>query len=147
MTEPTLHPMAKVIAAKLFESPTISHELATAAARELNRLYEIINTPMYLQFLEATHREAIHQVERWGTPHDRGKEPQDWFWLVGYLSGKALRAHIDGDVAIAQHHTISSAAALLNWHAHITGYNTRFAPGLSDLEKSLARIFSEDTVR
>ena len=46
----------------------------------------------------------------------RVRPPEDWFWTLSYLAGKALRAHIDGDRNKALHHTISSAALLLNWH-------------------------------
>ncbi len=40
----------------------------------------------------------------------------DWFWLIGYLAGKALMHALAGDRDKAKHHTISTAAALLNWH-------------------------------
>ena len=59
---------------------------------EAARLRALINTPELDNFLRAVHIEAVHQVERWGTAHDRAKRPADWFWLVGYLSGKALHA-------------------------------------------------------
>lgn len=65
---------------------------------ELERLHRLINSPEIDAFLRATHIEAVHQVERWGTSHDRAKRPADWFWLVGYLAGKALHAATDGNV-------------------------------------------------
>ena len=68
---------------------------------------------------EGAKLEAAHQVQRWGEEQDRLKNPEDWFWLLAYLSGKALRAHIDGDVVKARHHTISSGAVLAHWHRHI----------------------------
>jgi hypothetical protein len=93
-------------------------------------------------FVDGTRQEVAHQIQRWGTVHDRAKEPQDWFWLVGYLAGKALKAHIDGDVNKALHHTISSAAVLANWHAQIKlGHAGRFTPGSSDLQKMLEETF------
>lgn len=107
------------------------------AADEIDRLHELINAPHVADFLEATRLEAAHQVERWGEPHDRAKEPADWFWLVGYLAGKALAAHIAGDEDKALHHTISSAAVLMQWHAHISGRGTGFTPGASDLQQHL----------
>ena len=76
------------------------------------RLRKILNTPLYDDFLESVKVEAAHQVWRWGAEHDRKKQAEDWFWLVGYLVGKALRAHIEGDVEKALHHTISSSAVL-----------------------------------
>lgn len=79
-----------------------------------------IDTPEIVDFLEGVKREAAHQIKRWGYAHDRSKSAENWFWLVGYLAGKALRAAISGDKKKAQHHTISSAAALLNWHAAIS---------------------------
>ena len=85
----------------------------------IDRLVALLNEPLYRDFTEAVEREAAHQIHRWGPDHDTPKEPQDWFWLVGYLAGKALRAHIDRDTDKALHHTISSAAVLLHWHGRI----------------------------
>lgn len=96
---------------------------------ETERLHTLINTPETSDFLEGVKREAAHQRERWGTEHDGGKAPADWFWLLGYLSGKALAAHIAGNTEKALHHTISSAAALANWHAAILG-KTNMRPGI-----------------
>ena len=99
--------------------PITKDEQIHALQNEVRRLTAILNTPLYADFLEAVHREGAHQVFRWGPPHDHQKEPQDWFWLVGYLAGKALRAHIDGNKEKALHHTISTAAVLMNWHSLI----------------------------
>lgn len=107
-------------------------------------LEALINSPHTAHFLDATRTEMAHQVERWGTVHDRAKEPQDWFWLVGYLAGKALRAHIDGDREKALHHTISSAAALANWHAAISLTDNRMSPGSSDLQTFLNEAFGAE---
>jgi hypothetical protein len=82
---------------------------------ELHRLRALINNPQTAEFLPAVQAEAAHQRQKWGEPHDRQKSAENWFWLVGYLSGKALRAAITGDTFKAKHHTISSAAALCNW--------------------------------
>ncbi len=86
---------------------------------ELKRLRALLNSPELHYFKEGVVIEAAHQRERWGAQHDEGKEPADWFWLVGYLAGKALAAHIGGDLDKAKHHTISAAAALANWHASV----------------------------
>lgn len=155
------------------------HEEFLKAKAEADRLTALINNPHTNDFLESVRIEATHQVERWGEAHDRSKSSENWFWLVGYLAGKALRATIeerfpryqhvkrgttyevisigedennrgvnlvlyrgedDGKIwvrpaeqffdgrfvelprkpsELALHHTISSAAALLHWHAAI----------------------------
>jgi hypothetical protein len=105
----------------------------TAAAAEGQRLSALINTPTMDAFLRGTHIEAVHQVERWGTAHDRAKRPADWFWLVGYLAGKALHAIASGNTEKALHHCISTAAALYNWHCAISGTDVRMCPGRSDV--------------
>lgn len=92
------------------------------------RVREVIDTPEALDFIEGVKREAVHQRMRWGSAHDGGKAPADWFWLIGYLAGKALAAHINGDTSKALHHTVSSAAACYNWHAAIVGV-TDMRPG------------------
>lgn len=82
---------------------------------------QIINTPETADFMAGVPIEAAHQRERWGAAHDAGKAPEDWFWLLGYLGGKALAAAKAGDLEKAKHHTISTAAALANWHAALVG--------------------------
>ena len=101
------------------------------AVSEHRRLLDEINSPHTSDFLSAVNFEAVHQRERWGAEHDAGKEPQAWYWLLGYLSGKALAAGIKGDQDKMLHHIVSSAAALLNWHAHATGESTRMRPGIN----------------
>lgn len=101
-------------------------------AKRISELEALINTPQTADWLEAVKLEAAHQIERWGSDHDAGKQPQDWFWLIGYLAGKALASAISGDVEKAKHHTISSGAALLNWHRAITGESTKMRPGIED---------------
>lgn len=108
---------------------------------EVERLTALINCPHTLNFLNATRIEVAHQIDRWGTVHDRAKQPQDWFWLLGYLSGKALAAHAAGDREKAMHHTISSAAVLANWHAAIAFQDMRMQPGSSDLQAFLEKTF------
>lgn len=120
-----------------------------AAAAELERLDALLNTPHTAEFLEAVKLEALHQRERWGSEHDAGKTDADWFWLLGYLAGKAL--HAGKNVEIAEqwssvderaanvepsaekrlHHIVTAAAALLNWHAARTGADTRMRPGIA----------------
>ena len=102
---------------------------------EIERLTARINTPETEDFDRGVPLEAAHQIERWGDAHDRSKSAENWFWLVGYLAGKALRAAIEGDREKAKHHTISSAAALRNWHSAIKRDETNRGIGAdSDLQ-------------
>lgn len=105
-----------------------------AIAGEVERLreeirVEIVNTPETADFMAGVPLEAAHQRERWAAPHDAGKTPFDWFWLIGYLAQKAATAQTAGDLTKAQHHTISTGAALANWHAQISGL-TDMRPGI-----------------
>lgn len=86
-------------------------------AAELRRLDGLINSAETEDFIEGVRLEAAHQVERWGASDRQNKDHAAWFWLVGYLGGKALRAAITGDYEKARHHTISTAAALAHWHS------------------------------
>lgn len=96
-------------------------------AKKINRR---INSPITEDFLEGVKIEAVHQVERWGSAHDRGKSAFDWFWLIGYLSQKAATAAVLGDTTKALHHTISTAASLLNWHAALKLGRSEMRPGI-----------------
>ena len=98
---------------------------------EVERLRARLNAPELHDFTAAVVLEAAHQRERFGADHDAGKTPEDWFWLLGHLGGKALASAIVGNIAKAKHHCISSAAALANWHAALNGDNREMRPGLS----------------
>lgn len=113
------------------------------AIEHLRHFDALINAPHTKDFLESTRCEVAHQVERWGTVHDRAKQPQDWYWLIAYLAGKALRAHIDGDLEKAKHHTISSAAALANWHAALSLVDGRMEPCDADIHAFLRQTFGD----
>jgi hypothetical protein len=91
---------------------------------------EIINAPETRDFMAAVPLEAAHQRDRWGTDHDAGKSPFDWFWLIGFLAQKAADAAVRGNLEKAMHHTISTAAALANWHAALGGMDSRMRPGI-----------------
>ena len=84
---------------------------------------ELIERPHIKQFFEAAQAESAHQRARWGEDHDINKTPEDWFWVLGCLSGKALAAFNSGDLEKAKHHTISSAAVLAHWHEAITNFS------------------------
>jgi len=96
---------------------------------ELTNLRAMIDTPHTGDFLTALPLEAAHQIKRWGTAHDEGKTPFDWFWLVGYLAQKAAAAAVAGDEEKAKHHAISTAACMLNWFRRLTGDDLTFQPG------------------
>lgn len=102
---------------------------ADAAAR-IAALQAVIDTPIVAAFAEGVTMEAAHQRLRWGADHDAGKGPLDWFWLIGYLAQKATAAAIAGDRDKALHHTISTAAALANWHAALLGLDSGMRPGI-----------------
>lgn len=84
-----------------------------------------LNTPEIHDFIVAVEREAKHQRLRWGSDHDAGKADADWFWLIGYLAGKALHKPEK-----QLHHIITTAAACLNWHAAKLGTHTGMRPGI-----------------
>lgn len=94
---------------------------------ELARLRTILSTPGTEDFMRDVELEAAHQRNRWGAAHDAGKEPADWFWLIGYLAGKALH-DVHGKRA---HHIIATAAALLNWHRAVMGDSNYMRPGIA----------------
>ena len=102
----------------------------TPECEECARLRALINTPRTDDFMEAVRIEAAHQQERWGSENDSGKEPMDWYWLLGWLSGKSVKAFLTGDNDKGLHHIISSAAVLLNWHRYATGELTAMRPGI-----------------
>ena len=97
---------------------------------EVERLRAERDTPETNDFIDGVKREAVHQRARWGVDHDAGKTPFDWFWLIGYLAQKAADAEVRGDTEKAKHHTISTAAALSNWHLALAGVDNRMRPGI-----------------
>lgn len=99
--------------------------------REVEYLTQLLNTPINHEWFEGVQREIGHQLQRWASEHDSGKTPADWFWLIGYLSQKAMMAQLAGDTEKAVHHTITTGAALFHWHRSITGENTQMRPGIA----------------
>jgi hypothetical protein len=114
----------------------LDSELAQAHA-EIERLKALLNTQQTHDWTEAVKVEAAHQRQRWGADNDAGKTPADWFWLIGYLAGKALHAACAGNTDKALHHTISAGAALANWHAALSGADTRMRPGIDPVAKGI----------
>lgn len=102
----------------------------TEKVRECNRLREelealrsSIHSPEIEDFLLGVKKEVLHQRERWGEQHDAGKGVTDWYWLLGYLGGKALHAAISRDWDKVRHHLITTAAACYHWHESLSDEN------------------------
>ena len=118
---------------------------STMAVAELRDAYErlrrLVNTPELIDFSKAVHVEAIHQRERWGEEHDKAKGQEDWFWLIGYVAGKALSAGKQGDMEKLRHHIITTAAVCNNWHASIKLH--RRTEHLKEGETVLIRLDSD----
>lgn len=93
-----------------------------ARLRSENQLLRyLLDTPVNDDWFAGVRVEAAHQVVRWPAGQDSAKTALDWFWLIGFLAQKAAFAALAGDRDKARHHTISTGAALLNWHLHIQG--------------------------
>lgn len=108
-----------------------SSPLDAVERQELEHLRELVGSPEIHDFARGVVLEASHQRKRWGSEHDQGKNPEDWFWLLGYLGGKAVHAQRTGDIDKAAHHAISTAAVLANWHASFFG-PTEMRPGIAE---------------
>lgn len=115
-----------------FRRSGLSQGEVQALRDRIAELEQRINTPLTAEWLEAVPLEAAHQIERYGVMHDAGKTAWDWFWLIGYLAQKAAASHVAGDIEKAKHHTISTGAALLNWHRRLSGEDFSMRPGIAD---------------
>lgn len=93
-----------------------AEECRDTSSKRIAELEGLINTAETSDWLKGVPLESAHQIERWGQQHDLRKTPWDWFWLIGCLAQKAAAAHLAGDIDKAQHHTITTGAALLRWH-------------------------------
>lgn len=92
-------------------------DVLAGAIDELFRLHALINAPEILDFIKAVQLEAAHQRARWGSDHDAGKTDADWFWLIGYLAGKALHNPDKAGAKLHElklHRIIAIAAAACN---------------------------------
>lgn len=101
-------------------------EFLVDAAEKIEHLDGLINSPHTTEFMEAVKLEAAHQRERWGSQHDAGKADTDWFWLIGYVAGKAV-----SKPEKQLHHIITTAAVCLNWHMNKT-VGTDMRPGIAE---------------
>lgn len=80
-----------------------------------------LSTPEILDFIKAIQIEAKYQEEQWKKA-DPEKTDADWYWLIGWLGGKAVNdPHKVGDlrptIERKLHRIITVAAAAYNWHA------------------------------
>lgn len=99
------------------------------------RLHNLIHTPHTDDFLSAVPLEAAFQISHWGTEHDAGKTPFDWYRLIRYLAAKATRAANSGDIEKTKHHCISVSGVMLNWYRRLSGDDRTFQPGFADGKK------------
>lgn len=127
----SLNGMATLLATARRERDDARSKLA--AAEQDGRRYRELATPEIHDFMLAVEREAAHQRDRWETEHDSGKSPEDWLWLVAYLSVKATQANRYGDQKKYLHHIVTCAAACCNWHANATGANKMMRPGVEKM--------------
>jgi hypothetical protein len=100
--------------------------------REKAEAYDRINSPELYDFVSAVTNEALHQREKWGIDADGWKSDADWFWLIGYLAGKALHNPEKSEMTPTDarlHRIITVAAAAANWHAATLGTYARMRPG------------------
>lgn len=114
---------ARLLAAANFHLREL-HAERNSLLDDVCRLQMERDTPHTTDFIKAVELEALHQRARWAADHDAGKTDADWFWLIGYLAGKALNKPEK-----QLHHIITTAAACLNWHAGKVGADTRMRPG------------------
>lgn len=103
---------------------------------EITRLRIAINTPETEDFLKGMPLEAAHQIERWGSDHDRNKSTFDWVFLIGHLTTRAAGYYDISEMdekflKKAKHHCITAAAALLNWHRYMSDEQKNFLPGIN----------------
>lgn len=94
---------------------------------EIERLRAIVDSPDPRNFIAASEAEARFQKMEWTS--DGGKSDADWFWLIGYLAGKALH-NPGGDTEKRLHRITTIAAAAANWHAAVLGDDS-MRPGMS----------------
>lgn len=120
-------------------APTRGEDERDAALKRVAELEALLDTPTTDDWFDGVRLEAGHQIKRWGVEHDAGKTAADWFWLVGYLAGKALTAANSGNDEKARHHTISTAAVLLNWHRAIVGESNAMRPGIAPPDAAMAQ--------
>lgn len=88
-----------------------------------------LDSPGIDDFFEQVKKEAAYQRARWSAnSHDAAKSDADWFWLIGYLAGKAM--HNPGHNQEKRlHRIITVAAAACNWFQAAQG-KSKMRPGM-----------------
>ena len=112
----------------------VSNQRASALQHEIDRLNAIIHTPHNDDFIQGVAIEAEFQRQKHGD-EDARKDPAQWYWVVGYLAGKALYSWLRGDTEKAKHHVITTAALCANWHRKLKGegnYNVHHATAANE---------------
>lgn len=87
-------------------------------------LNAIIHVPESDEFLKGVSIEAEYQRQLHGVDATEARfDWHQWFWVTGYLLGKALAACKSGEDNgdKAKHHLVTTAALLNNWHNTLTG--------------------------
>ena len=111
-------------------SPAVTNDEVLALLDAFEAQRSLLSRPYVGAWLDEVLVEAAHQRQRWGSEHDVGKSALDWFWLIGFLAQKAAYAQLAGDDEKARHHTVSTAAALAQWAAQISGEESVMRPGI-----------------
>jgi NAD(P)H-dependent FMN reductase len=97
-------PQANVLAEQsLPEAYAAVNQQAKDLADEVQRLQAIINTPENDRFIKGV-----------------SKSPADWFHTVSWLLAKALCSAVSGNILKAKHHLITTSAACMRWHVHLS---------------------------
>lgn len=106
----------------LYAAPPAQTE--RALTDEIARLDAIIHSPESDDFIKGVSIEAEYQRQLHGVDATEDRfDWHQWYWVVGYLAGKALAACKSGDDngEKAKHHLITTAALLMNWHNVLIG--------------------------
>lgn len=108
----------------LYATPQPAQTKRPALEAEIARLNAIIHTPESDDFLKGVSIEAEYQRTLHGVDDtDARFDWHQWFWVAGYLLGKALGCCKTGadNGEKAKHHLVTTAALLMNWHNVLTG--------------------------
>lgn len=81
------------------------------------KLYGLINKPEVIDFTRGMSCEFAFQNLKWGDETLDNYTHEDWFWVVGYLAGKAVHCFENDKHKKGLHHTITTAAVLSHWHS------------------------------
>jgi hypothetical protein len=117
-------PQANVLAEQsLPEAYAAVNQQAKDLADEVQRLQAIINTPENDRFIKGVSIECEYQRVH-HSEADSQKSPADWFHTVSWLLAKALCSAVSGNILKAKHHLITTSAACMRWHVHLSKDST-----------------------